>query len=178
MKKKIFLLFVMIMAISAVEAQEKFFGVNANDEMVRYSSTATVVDVKDCCCCYRRIVTLAVENQFADNDTIVERVPAGDYDFFINYLTVGDKFDFNQEGNYLSVIRIRPDGKEHNFFMRSKPQKGVAKVLRVKDNGGVVLDNGIIIKRPKQQYEVGDKVCYKESWRYVAMAREIKERVL
>jgi hypothetical protein len=170
--KKIFFTLLFVFAAMFVKA-EAFTGLNSANQVVRYCGTSEVISVDKCDCC--TVVKLVNEYRSLDSDTIVERVFNGAV--FVGYLSVGDKIDFcmSEYDDAFIVKRVRLKGSDESLFLDDIKGKGVSSVLRVSDEGVILLANGLIIKRPKQQHQIGDIVAYRLN-RGLMEAKEILQR--
>ena len=168
--KKLFVLFATVLATTLLMA-EKFQGINNQGMMQRYSGTGTIFEV------YQEgdfiVVKMANEYRSYEPDTIEERIPVSDRNFFLRYLEVGDEVDLCRCEDIFSVKRIRIGGVSHPNFITIERMQCNATVVRIK-GGAVVLDNGLIIPNPKKNHQVGDLVLFKESAFYTGIAKEVK----
>ena len=172
--KKIYLTLLVVCMAMVVKA-EAFTGVNTANKEVRYCGTSEVIAVDECDCC--TVVKLVNEYRSLDRDTIVERVYNGRV--FVGYLSVGDKIDFcmSECDDAFIVKRVRLKGSDESLFLNDIKDKGESKVLRINEDGVILLANGLIIKNPRQQHKVGDTVAYRLR-RQLMFAEEISKRVL
>lgn len=160
--------------MAMVVKAEAFTGVNTANKEVRYCGTSEVIAVDECDCC--TVVKLVNEYRSLDRDTIVERVYNGRV--FVGYLSVGDKIDFcmSECDDAFIVKRVRLKGSDESIFLNDIKIKGESKVLRINEDGVILLANGLIIKYPKQQHQIGDTVAYRMT-KVIMEAKELK-RVL
>ena len=175
MKRMIFVLLAVFMASGGLKA-EMFFGFNEEGETIRYSGSATVIDVVEWDCCIA--VTLANKYYTHKADTIVKNISQRDVNVFLRYLSIGDKIDFSLCSEpYAYIRRIRLNGDVNPYFVKNKVGCGIAKVARVRDDGVIILENGIVIRKPKRKHKVGDMVAYRDSPIYFLMGIERRKRV-
>ena len=172
--KKIFVTLLVVFVAMIVKA-DAFTGLNEAKEEIRYCGTAKVISVDVCDC--STVVKFANKYRSLDNDTIVERIYNG-IDF-IAYLSIGDEIDFciDECEDYFIMKRLRLKGSEECQFLDDIKNKGISTILRIHDDGVILLANGLIIKNPKQQHKVGDTVAYRLR-RQLMFAEEISKRVL
>ena len=168
------LLFAAIVMVSTMANAQAFFGVSESGNLINYCGTSEIIGITECDCSV--VVTLANEYRVGKADTLYERIPSEDMDFFLRYLSVGDKVDFCIEDDNFIVKRVRLIGGTLSHFVGDNPI-GVTRVLRIKDDGTLILENGLIIRNPKDDHEIGDEVAYKEDRQLFMMAKEIRRRV-
>ena len=172
MRKILFIMFT-VLAMVNVNA-ERFTGVDANGQTVRYSGTVTVI-AKNVCC---GNIEISYRNEYRSfpPDTMNEVVKESEF-YFVKYLEVGDKLDFclTPDFDYM-VRRVRFLGKENACFDENVAGCGESVVLRIYEDGTLCLENGVIIIKPRYEYNLGDTVCFRTSIQEFPLGRDLKRR--
>lgn len=170
-------LIIAIVFAAVVAKADNFSGLTSENRTVKFCGTAEIVSVQFCEC--GKTIKMVNTYRSYDSDTIIERVPEKCYYNFLNYLSVGDRIDFclSEDCDYFHVKRVRLKGGDHSYFISEDDKRtGKAKVLRVTENGALLLENGIVITFPKAEHQKGDMVNYRLTGRLM-IAKEIKKRV-
>ena len=157
--------------VNANAIAESFTGTDANGQKVRYSGTTTVITKDSCCCGNLEIAYCNLYRSFP-SDTINEVINEKE-NYFVKYLEVGDQIDFCLTSDFdFMVKRIRFSGTEHIYFIENVVEATESEVVRVSGDGTICLKNGVIIIKPRYEYNIGDVVFYKTSLQEFPLGRD------